>query len=108
MASIGNIYLTSVSHDTKMGIMEKELATAAGVGPAGQQQTSAAEAKCPVAHGGPRPQTNAGWWPNQLNLQVLHQHSTLSDPMGEAFDYSKEFQSLDLNALIKDLHALMT
>ena len=58
--------------------------------------------KCPVMH------TNRDWWPNQLNLQVLHQHSTLSNPMGEAFDYAKEFKSLDLNAVIKDLHALMT
>ena len=48
------------------------------------------------------------WWPNQLNLQILHQHSALSDPMGEEFDYAKEFKSLDLNAVIKDLHALMT
>jgi catalase-peroxidase len=63
------------------------------------------EKKCPVAHGG---RANRDWWPNQLNLQVLHQHSTLSDPMGEAFDYAKEFKSLDLNAVIKDLHALMT
>ncbi len=53
-------------------------------------------------------QANRDWWPNQLNLQVLHQHSTLSNPMGEAFDYAKEFKSLDLNAVIKDLHALMT
>ena len=58
--------------------------------------------KCPVMH------TNRDWWPNQLDLQVLHQHSTLSNPMGEAFDYAKEFKSLDLNAVIKDLHALMT
>jgi catalase-peroxidase len=58
--------------------------------------------KCPVVH------TNRDWWPNQLDLQVLHQHSTLSNPMGEAFDYAKEFKSLDLNAVIKDLHALMT
>ena len=63
--------------------------------------------KCPVA-GATRVQANRDWWPNQLNLQVLHQHSSLSDPMGEAFDYAKEFKSLDLNALIKDLHALMT
>ena len=48
------------------------------------------------------------WWPNQLNLRVLHQHSTLSNPMDEAFDYAKEFKSLDMNAVIKDLHALMT
>jgi catalase-peroxidase len=51
---------------------------------------------------------NRDWWPNQLDLQVLHRNSTLSDPMGEAFDYAKEFKSLDLNAVIKDLHALMT
>ena len=65
------------------------------------------ESKCPVA-GGSQPHTNRDWWPNQLDLRVLHQRSTLSDPMGEAFDYAKEFKSLDLNAVIKDLHALMT
>ena len=54
------------------------------------------------------PQTNADWWPNQLNLKILHQHSPLSDPMDKEFDYAKEFKSLDLNAVIKDLHALMT
>ena len=64
-----------------------------------------AESKCPVAGHGP---TNRDWWPNQLNLRVLHQHSALSDPMGEVFDYAKEFKSLDLNAVIKDLHVLMT
>jgi catalase-peroxidase len=58
---------------------------------------------CPV-----RTPTNRDWWPNQLNLQVLHRHSTLSNPMGEAFDYAREFKTLDLNAVIKDLHALMT
>jgi catalase-peroxidase len=62
--------------------------------------------KCPVVHAAPR--SNRDWWPNQLDLKVLHQHSTLSDPMGAAFDYAKEFESLDLNAVIKDLHALMT
>jgi len=65
------------------------------------------ESKCPVT-GGSQAHTNRDWWPNQLDLRVLHQHSTLSDPMGEAFDYAKEFKSLDLNAVIKDLHALMT
>jgi catalase-peroxidase len=65
------------------------------------------ESKCPVT-GGARVHTNRDWWPNQMNLQVLHQHSNLSDPMGEAFDYAKEFKSLDLNAVIKDLNALMT
>jgi catalase-peroxidase len=63
--------------------------------------------KCPFSGATPA-RTNRDWWPNQLDLQVLHQHSTLSDPMDEAFDYAKEFKSLDLNAVIKDLHALMT
>ena len=48
---------------------------------------------------------NRDWWPNQLNLQILHQHSTLSNPMGEAFNYAEEFKSLDLEAVKKDLHA---
>ena len=65
------------------------------------------EAKCPFTGGTPA-QMNRDWWPNQLSLQVLHQHSTLSNPMGEQFDYAQEFKSLDLNAVIKDLHALMT
>ena len=51
---------------------------------------------------------NRDWWPNQLNLAILHQHPSLSNPMGEEFNYAKEFKSLDLNAVIKDLHALMT
>jgi catalase-peroxidase len=66
----------------------------------------ATESKCPFTGATPA-HANRDWWPNQLNLQVLHQHSTLSNPMGEAFDYAKEFKSLDLNAVIKDLHALM-
>src|SRR5690348_15245228 len=65
------------------------------------------ESKCPFT-GGTRAHTNRDWWPNQLNLQVLHHNSTLSNPMGTAFDYAKEFKSLDLNAVIKDLHAAMT
>ncbi len=68
---------------------------------------TASESKCPVA-GGMRAYTNRDWWPNQLDLGVLHQHSAKSNPMGEAFDYAREFKSLDLNAVIKDLHALMT
>src|SRR5579872_1304172 len=68
---------------------------------------SSTEAKCPVAHGS-RARTNRDWWPNQLNLQVLNQHTPQSNPMGKEFDYAKEFKSLDLNAVIKDLHALMT
>ncbi|WP_255653962.1 catalase/peroxidase HPI [Corallococcus sp. EGB] len=66
------------------------------------------EAKCPVAHGPRRARTNAQWWPEQLNLAMLHQHSSLSDPMVEDFNYAAEFQTLDLNAVVKDLHALMT
>jgi len=65
------------------------------------------ESKCPFSGGTPV-HTNRDWWPNQLDLQVLHQHSSLSSPMGEEFDYAKEFKSLDLNAVVKDLHALMT
>jgi len=71
------------------------------------------EPKCPVAHGGTiassaAMRSNRDWWPNQLNLKILHQHSNLSDPMGEAFDYAEEFKKLDLAALKKDLTALMT
>ena len=63
--------------------------------------------KCPFT-GGTRAHTNRDWWPNQLSLGGLHQNSPLSDPMGKEFNYAKEFKSLDLNAVIKDLHALMT
>ncbi len=71
------------------------------------------ESKCP-ASGGALKHTAAGasvhahWWPNQLNLKILHQNSPLSDPMGEAFNYAEAFKSLDLDGVIKDLHALMT
>ena len=71
------------------------------------------ESKCPFS-GGARPQAHAGisgnakWWPEQLKLSILHQHSSKSNPMGEAFDYAKEFKTLDLDAVVKDLHALMT
>ncbi|HEX7895008.1 MAG TPA: catalase/peroxidase HPI [Terriglobales bacterium] len=86
--------------------MEKELAAAGASAPHTQEQAS--EAKCPVMHGGARAHTNRDWWPNQLDLRVLHQHSNMSDPMGEEFDYAKEFKSLDLNAVVKDLQAVMT
>jgi catalase-peroxidase len=65
------------------------------------------EGKCPFTGATPA-RANRDWWPNQLNLQVLHQHSPLSNPMGEEFDYAKEFQTLDLNAVVKDLNAVMT
>ncbi len=69
--------------------------------------------QCPVTHGAPSNATGAGrmnrdWWPNQLNLSVLHQHSSLSRPMGKDFDYAAEFKSLDYQALKSDLRALMT
>ena len=70
-------------------------------------KTDESAGKCPFT-GATHARTNRDWWPNQLDLQVLHQHSSLSDPMGEAFDYAKEFKNLDLNAVIKDLTALMT
>src|SRR5690349_163314 len=62
--------------------------------------------KCPFT-GGVRRRTNREWWPDALDISVLHRNSSLSDPMGEAFDYAEEFKSLDLDAVIKDLHALM-
>ncbi|MDC7710787.1 catalase/peroxidase HPI [Vogesella indigofera] len=71
------------------------------------------EAKCPFS-GSAAPHTIAGgpsngdWWPNQLKLGILHQHGAKSDPMGEAFDYAAEFKTLDLDAVVADLHALMT
>jgi catalase-peroxidase len=65
------------------------------------------ESKCPVVGGGGA-RTIRHWWPERLHINVLHQNSDLSDPMDEDFDYAKEFESLDLNAVIKDLHAVMT
>ena len=69
--------------------------------------------KCPVTGRSHQPTAGRGtsnrdWWPDQLNLDILHQHSTLSNPMGEEFDYAEEFQKLDLEAVKQDLHALMT
>jgi catalase-peroxidase len=88
--------------------MENTLAAAAGAAaPSTQEQNTATEPKCPVAHGARRPRTNTDWWPNQLNLKVLH-HSPQSNPMGKDFNYAEEFKSLDLNAVIKDLHGVMT
>ena len=66
------------------------------------------EAKCPFNHGATLPTTNKDWWPSQLKVELLHQHSAKSDPMGADFDYAREFKSLDLAALKKDLAALMT
>jgi catalase-peroxidase len=64
--------------------------------------------KCPMHHTTGEGTSNRDWWPNQLRLNILHQHSSLSNPMGEDFNYAEEFKSLDLEAVKKDLHALMT
>jgi catalase-peroxidase len=86
--------------------MENTVASSSGtVSP--EREDKSSESKCPFNHGASSA-TNRDWWPNQVNLRVLHQHSPLSNPMGEQFDYAKEFKSLDLNSLVKDLHALMT
>jgi len=78
-----------------------------------EQPTATTDSKCPLTGGAPRhtssgARTNADWWPNQLNLKILHQNSPPCDPMGKEYNYAEEFKSLDLNAVIKDLHALMT
>jgi len=72
-----------------------------------QKQNSPTESKCPFTGANPV-HTNRDWWPNLLNVQILHHHSNLSNPMGEEFDYAKDFKSLDLKAVTKDLRALMT
>ncbi len=71
------------------------------------------DSKCPVTGGADKPTAGSGpsnrdWWPNQLNLKILHQNSSMINPMGEEFSYAEEFKKLDLEALKKDLHALMT
>jgi catalase-peroxidase len=86
--------------------MDQKLTTQAGTAVPEKENTSP-EGKCPVAHT-PRRYTNADWWPNQLNLKILHQNATVCDPMGKEYNYTEEFKSLDLDAVIKDLHALMT
>jgi catalase-peroxidase len=83
--------------------MENKRTTPAGAG----------EGKCPFTGAGPRHSTaaaakNTDWWPNQVNLKILHQHSEKSNPLGKKFHYAQAFQSLDLNAVIQDLRALMT
>src|SRR5579864_1029606 len=94
--------------------MDRTITKAAGTAvPDNQEQDSLSETKCPFSNGARKhtmagAPTNADWWPNQLNLKILHQHSPLSDPMGKEFNYAEEFKSLDLDAVIKDLHALMT
>jgi catalase-peroxidase len=69
-------------------------------------KTDESAGKCPFT--GQSGHKNRDWWPSSLDIEMLHRNSSLSDPMGSEFDYAKEFKSLDLNAVIKDLHALMT
>ena len=71
-------------------------------------KTDKSAGKCPVMHTSVGAWSTRDWWPNQLNLKILHQNSSLSNPMGEAFNYAKEFKKLDLKALKQDLYALMT
>jgi catalase-peroxidase len=66
------------------------------------------ETKCPFNHAAGEGTSNHDWWPSQLNLNILHQHSSLSDPMDEGFNYAEAFKSLDLASVKKDLHELMT
>ena len=93
--------------------MEKQFANAVGEPAPDQEQNSSTEPKCPFL-GSARmtplagTRTNAEWWPNQLNVKMLHQHSPQSNPLGEGFNYAEEFKSLDLHAVIKDLNELMT
>jgi catalase-peroxidase len=90
--------------------MEKELKATAAASPTTETMSPAAQ--CPVStprrHTVAGAPTSASWWPNQLNVGILHQHSSLSDPMDKEFNYAKEFKTLDLDAVVKDLTALMT
>ena len=70
-----------------------------------ESETPVVPAPTPADH---RPMTNKDWWPNQLDLSVLHQHSSLSNPMGDDFDYAEEFKTLDVEALKQDLFEVMT
>jgi catalase-peroxidase len=88
--------------------MENTLASSSGSVVPEVKEKHTTESKCPVAHGVRKSYTNVDWWPNQVNVNILHQHSPLSDPMGKEFTYAEEFKTLDLNSVIKDLHALMT
>src|SRR5271165_168142 len=72
------------------------------------EKTTQTEAKCPFHRANGVGMSNRDWWPEQLNLGILRQHSSLSNPMGEEFNYAEEFKSLDLDAVIQDLKTLMT
>ncbi|MGL5017277.1 MAG: hypothetical protein ACRDBP_04025, partial [Luteolibacter sp.] len=70
--------------------------------------TGAPSGKCPFNHSPPKGTTNHDWWPNRLKVELLHQHSSKSDPMAADFNYAEEFKTLDYAALKADLAALMT
>ena len=96
-------------------IVDDQNAMLTGSKPSGSKPDEATpgEAKCPFSsgalkHTGAGAPSNASWWPDQLNLKILHQQSSLSNPMGEEFNYAEEFKRLDLHAVIEDLTALMT
>src|ERR1700744_3542333 len=76
--------------------------------PAVDTPAAAPQSKCPFHHAPSKGTTNRDWWPNRLTVELLPQHSSKSDPMGGDFNYAKEFKSLDLAAVKKDLAALMT
>src|SRR5581483_10800713 len=89
--------------------MENELVAEVKAPVPGNQTNTLNEAKCPVgAHTLAGARSNANWWPNQLNVNILHQHSPAADPMGKELNYAEEFKSLDLNAVVQDLTHLMT
>jgi catalase-peroxidase len=95
----------------KIYIMDNEKSPVVSDGPTSTNGNG--ESKCPFNHGAVKPiaghgTSNRDWWPNQLKLNILRQNSSLSNPMGEAFDYAKEFKSLDLDAVKKDIYELMT
>ena len=69
---------------------------------------AAVNEKCPFGHMAGGGASNRDWWPNQLRIDLLHQHSSKSDPLGEGFDYAAAFEKLDLDAVVADLRALMT
>jgi catalase-peroxidase len=76
--------------------------------PTAATETTEEGAKCPFPHGARRVRSNQDWWPNQLDLRVLHQNPPARDPMGAEFDYAEEFETLDLEALKKDIEQVMT
>jgi len=92
--------------------MEQTTTTETGAPVPFTEEQNETATKCPFMGGAFKrtveARSNQDWWPNQLNLKILHPNSPLSDPMGEEFNYAEEFKSLDLDAVIKDLHGLMT